>query len=644
MTICTGCQTQNRDGVRFCKNCGQPMTTVAEKHSDEDTQPIAVHRCSQCGNPIRPGSHFCKVCGSPTSPLTGSPQNTTTCPSCGAQISEDGVVCKECGLALQTEPPNRSQITDRIGSSQKPKPPITPNRVTICANCGAQLRNGASYCRICGARSGPLERIEKIAVKNLINDPSPTPPERFGTGELLPQQIVQERYFIIEKVAQGGMGAVYKARDDRLGGKIVALKEMSEAGIAVQDRNDILEAFNREAELLARLNHPNLVRVTDRFQEGLYHYMVMEFIEGRTFAQLIEGTKKPFTEDRVVLWAEQLCDALHYLHNQEPVIIYRDLKPGNIMVIEETDQIKLIDFGIARFYKQGKSKDTIAFGTEGYAPPEQYGSGQTDARADIYALGVTLHELLTLQDPGQHIMGLRNVRTINPRINPVLANAIEKAVQQDRRNRHLTITEMWEAMSGKPAKWVNHAFNLLSYEQKQGKTAAGGSQSTFVAPGRNPGVIRGQFFTVNFGEITARSKPFQHSRKLAVPPGKQVSVTAADHWVHVHPATLTSAGGDLLITIDTQLLRPGRRIRSGGLFRWWVNLHAARLVPETLEHRSYINLKNNWADNERINLVVLTKPEGWRVFAGWLIVISAMFFELAVVLILIAMGLFWLGW
>jgi serine/threonine-protein kinase len=195
--------------------------------------------------------------------------------------------------------------------------------------------------------------------------------------------------------------------------------------------------------------------------------MVMEFIDGRTLAQLIKGIKKPFRVDRVLMWAEQLCDALHYLHNQTPSIIYRDLKPGNIMVIEQTNHIKLIDFGIARFYKQGKVKDTITFGTHGYAPPEQYGSRQTDARADIYALGATLHELLTLQDPAQLIIAYKKVRTMNARVSPKIANAIEKAVQQDRRNRHQSIIEFWKAMSGKPARWTNPTHNTLIKKWKQ---------------------------------------------------------------------------------------------------------------------------------------------------------------------------------
>ncbi|TFG67339.1 MAG: hypothetical protein E4H27_09130, partial [Anaerolineales bacterium] len=536
-------------------------------------------------------------------------------------------------------------VADRIGPAQEPKPPLPPIPVTICAYCGAKVRDGASFCLICGARATPLKLTKKTVIKNLIKNPSPTPPDRFGTGELLPQQIIHERYYIMEKVALGGMSTVYTARDDRLDGKTVTLKEMSETGIAAQGRRDMLEAFNREAELLSRLNHANLVKVTDRFQEGLYHYTVMEYVEGRTLAQLIEGTKKPFPEDRVMAWAEQLCDALHYLHSQKPVVIYRDLKPGNIMVNEQTDQIKLVDFGIARFYKHGISKDSMAYGTEGYAPPEQYGSGQTDARADIYALGVTLHELLTLQDPGQHIMGLRNVRAVNPRINPILANAIEKAVQQDQRLRYRTVTEMWEAMSGKPARWVNPEDNPFSYAPNYEGTMAGtGSQFTSAAPDWNAGVMGGQIKTVDFGEITARSQPFQHSRKVSIPPGKKLSVTATDPWVHVRPPALTDAGSDLLITIDTRSLRPGRRIKSGGFFRGWINFHTARLVPETREYRSYINLESDWADKTQMPLVVRIKPDGWRVFAGWLLAILVMLSELAVFIALIIVGLLWIGW
>jgi serine/threonine protein kinase/predicted amidophosphoribosyltransferase len=643
MTICPDCQTLNRDGVRFCRNCGQPLTEKKITFREADTQPIVIRRCIQCGNPIRPGTHFCKTCGAPTSPLSSSTKPTITCPDCGAEITDESKFCKDCGKDLHSIPVDQSQLTDRLGTPEKRHPPVTPKLPKLCPNCGAELRDSAKFCKQCGAGVESFAYPDKIAADKPVLERTPTPPDRFGTGELLPKQIILDRYLILEKVAQGGMGAVYKAKDDRLGGKIVALKEMSEAAIAMQDRANILEAFNREAELLARLNHPNLVRVTDRFHEGPYHYMVMEFIEGKTLAQLIEGTKKPFAVERVLLWAEQLCYALHYLHSQQPSIIYRDLKPGNIMVVEETDQIKLIDFGIARFYKQGKSKDTIAFGTEGYAPPEQYGGGQTDARADIYALGVTLHELLTLQDPAQHIWGSRNVRTANPRVSPNLANAIEKAVQIDRRNRHQNITEMWEAISGKPARWAYPAVNVPVYSPKQETPAVVGSPPPSVSSIQNDSVISGNFNTVNFGKIIIRRKPLQYSRKLTIPPGKKVSVTTADTWVTVHPETLSSAGGDLRITIDTRQLRPGRRVRPGGLLKGWINLHTSHLVPETFEYRSSINLEYSWADNEQISIVVLIKPKGWQVLVGWLVTISLMLFELAILLSLVAVGIFWLG-
>ena len=458
--------------------------------------------------------------------------------------------------------------------------------MTICSSCGVKIPDGEPLCEACGLAS--LATDKKNVVKNLINTPSTEPPDRFGTGELLPQQILREHYYIIEKVAQGGMSTVYKAMDVRMDGKAVALKELPEAGLAAEGRQAILDAFTHEAELLAQLNHPNLVKVTDHFQDGLYHYMAMEYVEGRTLAQLIDGAQRPFPEGRVMVWAEQLCDALHYLHTQEPVVIYRDLKPGNIMVNEQTDQVKLIDFGIARFYEPSKSKDTMAFGTEGYAPPEQYGSGQTDVRADVFALGITLHELLTLQDPGQHLTGLRNIRVVNQQVNPVIAHAIAKAVRQDRRFRYPTITEMWEAMSGKPARWANPEdksfLNAPGGDRTEGNK---GSQRTYNAPDWHAGVAVGSVKSVDFGEITKRSQPFQHNRKISIPPGEKLSVSTTDPWVHVHPAALNAAGGDLLITIDTQSLLPGKRIRTGGIFRGWISFHTARLIPESRTYRSH---------------------------------------------------------
>ena len=153
-------------------------------------------------------------------------------------------------------------------------------------------------------------------------------------------------------------------------------------------------------------------KVADYFAEGGKQYLVMDFVEGQTLEQIAAATPGFLPEPTVLGWAEQVCGVLEYLHTRQPPIIFRDLKPANIMLTHE-GKIKLIDFGIARFFKPGKTKDTMAYGTMGYAAPEQFGAGQTDARSDIYSLGVTLHYLLTKYDPSLTPFNLPPVRNIN---------------------------------------------------------------------------------------------------------------------------------------------------------------------------------------------------------------------------------------
>jgi serine/threonine-protein kinase len=220
-----------------------------------------------------------------------------------------------------------------------------------------------------------------------------------GTGALSPNFELQGRYIILDKLGQGGMGAVYQATDKRIGGKVWAIKEMSDAAIAAPyEKARAIAAFEQEAQLLARLDHTNIPKVTDFFTENQKHYIVMEFVPGETLEERVERQVVPCHEQEVREWAGQLCDVLSYLHSLTPPIIFRDLKPANIMLTPH-GELKLIDFGIARLFRPGKVKDTQVIGTPGYAPPEQHGHGQTDARSDVYSLGVVLHHLVTLHDP-----------------------------------------------------------------------------------------------------------------------------------------------------------------------------------------------------------------------------------------------------
>ena len=225
--------------------------------------------------------------------------------------------------------------------------------------------------------------------------------QNFFASELLPQALFKGRYLIIGKIGEGGFGSVYKARDTQDREHLVAIKEVSLQGLPPQVMIEATNAFQREVSLLAQLEHANLPRLYEHFQEPEHWYLIMDFIEGETLEEYqskIPNKRLQLSETLDI--GLQLCTVLEYLHNQQPPIIFRDLKPANIMRTP-TGKIYLIDFGIARYFKQGQAKDTIALGSPGYAAPEQYGKAQTTPQADIYSLGAVLHQLLTARDPSE---------------------------------------------------------------------------------------------------------------------------------------------------------------------------------------------------------------------------------------------------
>jgi len=298
----------------------------------------------------------------------------------------------------------------------------------ICSACGSANSPTAKFCSECAT---PLRGA--------------TPPAGL-TGLLPANALLNTRYLIVKRVGKGGMGAVYQAADTRLSSKVWAIKEMSDTALPDPvERQQAREAFQREAQMLATLDHPNLPKVNDFFIESGKLYLVMDYIDGRTLKDVLEASPSPLPEAYVLRWIGQVCDVLDYLHRCTPPIIFRDLKPDNIMV-ERGNRVKLIDFGVARLFKSGKQRDTESFGTAGYAPPEQYGQGQTDARSDIYALGVTLHELLTRYDPALTPFNLPPARKVNPAVSARVEQAISKATQTLPANRFQHALEMKAAL------------------------------------------------------------------------------------------------------------------------------------------------------------------------------------------------------
>jgi len=266
---------------------------------------------------------------------------------------------------------------------------------------------------------------------------------------LAPGTILQSRYRIVRVVGGGGMGAVYLAEHLTLGSH-VAVKEMRSAHTNPTEQLQAVQQFQAEAQILSRLHHINLPRVYDFFTENQRWYLVMDYIQGQTLEALLVAQQHPFAEPQVLAWTMQLCDVLAYLHGQQPPIIFRDLKPANVMLETATGRIKLIDFGIARHFVPGKQTDTLRMGTIGYAPPEQYaGQGQTTVRADQYALAATIHRLLTGHDPTNTPFVFPPVRPMNPTVSQTLADVIVQALNYDPARRFGSIEDLRQALLGR---------------------------------------------------------------------------------------------------------------------------------------------------------------------------------------------------
>ena len=277
-----------------------------------------------------------------------------------------------------------------------------------------------------------------------------------GGGSLAPGRVLQQRYEVRGVLGMGGFSAVYQARDLRFPNvtKLCAVKEMVNHAPDPQMRAMALQNFEREANILATLSHPSIPKVYDYFSEDNRAYLVMEFIDGRDLEAVISESTGFLPQDQVLSWAVQLCDVLAFLHGHTPPIIFRDMKPSNIM-LDKHGQLRLIDFGIAKNFQPGQKGTMI--GTEGYSPPEQY-RGIADQRTDLYSLGATLHHLLTRQNPQVEppfSFHERPVHAANPGVDPEFVQVIMRALEYEPERRYASADEMKRALlSLKPASKI----------------------------------------------------------------------------------------------------------------------------------------------------------------------------------------------
>ncbi len=305
-----------------------------------------------------------------------------------------------------------------------------------CPSCGAENRPQASFCMFCGTSL-------RSSVSHAAYDASTIPSATAGT-------LLGGRYEIEELISTGGMGFVYRAHD-RLSGKLVAIKEMIDRFTTREERKEAIERFNREADMLCKLSHSSIPQFIEYFVENKRYYLVMNHIQGQDLASTMKsissqssGPHSLLPIQNVVRWSVNICEVLDYLHSQDPPVIYRDLKPSNLIV--KTDgNLMLIDFGIARLFTP-KVKATMV-GTQGYAPPEQY-RGESEPRSDLYSLGATMHHLLTGKDPQYEApFHFEAIRKLNPKVPVSLEKIVDRALRLIPADRFQTAKEFKLALT-----------------------------------------------------------------------------------------------------------------------------------------------------------------------------------------------------
>lgn len=267
-------------------------------------------------------------------------------------------------------------------------------------------------------------------------------------SSLQPGDMLQERYRIVGTLGVGGFSSVYQARDMRFSNvtKLCAIKEMVISAPDPQIRELTIKSFEREASMLAMLDHPAIPDVSDYFTEGDRSYLVIDLIRGKDLEVWLEDQKDYLEQETALEWLTQLCDVLAHLHHQKPQpIIFRDLKPSNVM-LDQYARIRIIDFGIAKLFETDRKGTMI--GTEGYSPPEQY-RGQATPAGDIYALGATFHHLLTRQDPRLEppfTFAERPIHAVNPHITPAFEAVIMRCLSYDPKDRYKDASDLLEAL------------------------------------------------------------------------------------------------------------------------------------------------------------------------------------------------------
>lgn len=389
--------------------------------------------CNACGARVSPDEHFCGNCG--TQQIPNSPELKTV----AANLSEDG----ELHISL---PPAEAELeATPVAEPEAPiSEPIEESEPTPISSASL----GGSYT--------DNVHLETNAA------PRGTGGKRASVKQLEPATILNHRYEIVRRIGGGGMGAVYLAKDRNLGDAPRAVKEMVESHLDPTQHEKAIGDFKRESLLLTSLEHPCIPTIYDYFYDDVLNrfYLVMKYISGGDLASRMRAAIGGKIDEKTVTdWAMQVADVLDYLHSRPKPIIYRDLKPANLMIDGNTGRVMLIDFGIARWVSQ-QEKGVTAVGTMGYAPPELF-SGRVQPASDVYSLGATMFHLLTGADPQDNPLLIFDFsknprpRQINPAISTEMEQILMRTVEYKPDDRFRTAGELRNEL-------VRHLENLMA--------------------------------------------------------------------------------------------------------------------------------------------------------------------------------------
>jgi len=388
------------------------------------------------------------------------------CTECGANVALDENFCGSCGAPVEA---NDAAVDGAPAGSGLSK----------------DLDVGSSTWSPAGSEAEPVstgEIDDAPAGPGATSRVGPDSPRKKKPKTLEAGKILNSRYEVVRRIGGGGMGAVYLAKDRNLGDAPRAVKEMIESHIDEAQHEKAIADFKRESLLLTELEHPSIPTVYDYFydDDSERFYLVMKFIPGSDLSSRLRAIPAgKIDEPTVTEWGIQVADVLHYLHTQPQPIIYRDLKPANLMIDSNNSRVMLIDFGIARWVNK-KEKGVTAVGTMGYAPPELF-SGQADARVDIYSLGATMFHLLTGSDPQDNPLLIFDFtknprpRQINPQLSSEMERILTRAVEYKPEHRFQTGAELRDLLS-------HHLEKLRSGQVSYGMPAYQLGSETMAVP------------------------------------------------------------------------------------------------------------------------------------------------------------------